>query len=691
MDMLTHLVDVLFVRLAWTAAQGTLLIGALWLLTRYLPRLSPAMRCMLWWLVGLQLVLGVAISTPVQLHWLKAPAPVFEAVAPMAIVRAPAITQDSPSTAPVLLRKPSASAVAEPAPSTWSWPEAIVAAWLLGVLLQSLWVARHWRESRILLQSAEPAHDAALQAMFAEQARKLGLRRVPRLRTSDAIVSPQVTGLLRPVVLLPSEKTLSCEELAMALAHELAHLRRGDLWLGWVPAIAQRLFFFHPLVRWAMREYSIYREAACDAQVLQRHRAAPHDYGHLLLRLGVAAPVHSSLAGASSTFQSLKRRLLMLQQGMGDTAPRTRGWVLVAVIALAGVLPYRVTANSSEHIEETAQTPATAMDEDIALSSPQETAAAQASPAPAASAMHRTAMKASKPAPAAKAAPQASASAPALAALPATPITPPTPPMPATRATLPTPATRAKHPLPPPPPIPPAAPAPPAPPTPPAAHFGVLAYHVDIDTQPSAARGIAIFDGDNFLLKGSDKDLADARQLNKADQPMMWFRRDDKAYVIHDANAIRQARQLMQPVEQLAQAQGELAGKAGSLAGQQAGLAAREAALAERLASLANRRALIEARTAQRQAAVQAAASQSEESEMQGELRGIRDEQAEIDREHKDIARQAQALSAQQADMSAREAAMSARQKAASARVDQQLDKLIDEAVSQGLAQPVAR
>ena len=685
MDMLMHLLDILFARLAWTAAQATLLIGALWLLTRYLPRLSPAMRCMLWWLVGLQLVLGVAISTPVELHWLKAPAPVVEVVAPMATTHAPVIAQDSPITAPVLVHEPSTPTVAAPALSTWSWPEAIIAAWLLGVLLQSLRVTRHWRESRILLRSAKPVRDDALQAMFAEQARKLGLRRMPRLRTSDAIVSPQVTGLLRPVVLLPSEETLSPEELAMALAHELAHLHRGDLWLGWVPAVAQRLFFFHPLVRWAMREYAIYREAACDAQVLQRHRAAPHAYGHLLLRLGVAAPVHSSLAGASSTFQSLKRRLLMLQQGMGDTAPRTRGWMLVVVIALAGVLPYRVTANSSEHIEEAVQLPPVAVDENVAQPSPQATPAAQASPAPAASVasaapMVRTVVKAPKAAPAAKAAPLAPMTAiAAQPAIPATPATPPTPPTHATLATPPTPPTRPTPPI---PAIPPMPPAPPAPP--PSPDIGIVANHMDIDTQPDAARGLAIFDGDNFLLKGSDKDLANIHQLSKADQPMLWFRRNDKAYVIHDADAIRQARQLMQPVEQLAREQGELAGKAGSLAGQQEGLAARAEALADRQVLLANRRALIQTRAAEREAATEA-------NDLQGELRGIKDEQDEIDREAQDIARRSQALTKQQADMSAREAAMSAKQKAASAQVDLQLDKLVNDAVAKGLAQPVVR
>ena len=38
------------------------------------------------------------------------------------------------------------------------------------------------------------------------------------------------------------------EEQRMALCHELVHLQRRDLWLAYIPALAERLFFFHPLV-----------------------------------------------------------------------------------------------------------------------------------------------------------------------------------------------------------------------------------------------------------------------------------------------------------------------------------------------------------------------------------------------------------------------------------------------------------
>lgn len=640
MDTLTHIVDIVFVRLAWTAAQATVLIAALWLLGRCLPRLSPAIRCMLWWLVALQLVLGIAVSTPVQLRWLAPSTHVPTALTQVVVEHTTDRADTVPTAASTASWTPTVSRATESAKPALSWSELIVAAWLIGVLLQLVIASRQWRESRMLLRGTTPIQNGALRTSCVEQAYALGLRHVPRLRVSDAIVSPQVTGLLRPVVVLPSEQTLSSDELAMAIAHELAHLHRGDLWLGWVPAIAQRLFFFHPLVRWAMREYAIYREAACDAQVLQHHRAAPQTYGHLLLRLGVARPVHSSLAGASSTFQSLKRRLTMLQQNMNETTPRTPAWLLVAVIAFAGVLPYRVTATNADHIADAAQTNS------------------DGSPL-----------------------------------TPPLPPTPPAPPLPAlapmTRPTMAAPAAPPALPATPPLPAPPA--APPAPPAPPAVHnLGFKARYVDIDTTSHASRGIALFDGDTVIVNGSDEDLADVQRMQKKDQPMLWFRRGDKAYVIRDARLIQQAKAAYAPISDAAQAQGQLAGKQGALAGEQAGLAARQGALASREAGLEGRRSAIEARRVALHADSNAQES-GREAGLEGQIQGLNAEQAEIDRETKSLDQAAEALSKQESALSQREAAMSTQQKATSQQVDRELDKVLDDAVSKGLAEPADR
>jgi hypothetical protein len=166
------------------------------------------------------------------------------------------------------------------------------------------------------------------------------------VRVTDAIDTPQVTGMRRPVILLPGSRfaALSDTERHMVLCHELLHLKRGDLWLGCVPAVAERIFFFHPLARLAAREYALAREAACDAEVLRVLGTPAQAYGRLLLRLGVF-PTRAGFAaaGAPSTFSHLKRRLIMLDRQSASAATRRLGWMAAAAAACA-IAPVQLVA-----------------------------------------------------------------------------------------------------------------------------------------------------------------------------------------------------------------------------------------------------------------------------------------------------------------------------------------------------------
>lgn len=343
MTAMNALLDALLLRVLWTSIQAIGLIGVVYLLARWLPQLSASMRCTLWWLVGAQLLLGLLWHAPLELHLLSA-----TSVTAAASVAQPAAYATTAAVDHPAVLHASTMAAASASATAISWRAVVVIAWLSILLWQALRMLREWRAARQIVRHSLPVRDQALQALCRHKARQLGLRGCPRLRVSDAISSPQVIGLWHPTILMPAHTALSPDESAMALAHELVHVRRGDLWLGWVPALAQWLFCFHPVVQWAMREYALNRESACDAQVVQHDLAAPHDYGRLLLRLGVAKPVHAGLAGASPSFHNLKRRLTMLQQTVNQPPSRARGWLLVVAIALFGVLPYRVTAAGSQ-------------------------------------------------------------------------------------------------------------------------------------------------------------------------------------------------------------------------------------------------------------------------------------------------------------------------------------------------------
>ena len=323
------LLELLGTRLWATSVQTLVLGAAIWLLCRLLPRLPARTQCVLWWLVALQAVLGLVWIAPLELPLLPAP----EATGVVQHTAAIASVETTAIAAPV-------DAVA----TTWSWRDALLALWAAGVAVMALRSLQAWHGSRAQLRDAAPCHDQQLVDALQLAAEAHGLRRAPRLMLSAAITSPQLVGPWRPVLLLPASarQQMDDDELDMALTHELTHLQRHDLWLGLVPALAQHLFFFHPLLQLAAREYAIAREAAVDAAVVAGNRHCRQHYGRLLQQLGIAPRPGAGLASASPSFLSLKRRLLMLQ----DTSsfPRLGAGLIVAAVALLGVVPLRLVA-----------------------------------------------------------------------------------------------------------------------------------------------------------------------------------------------------------------------------------------------------------------------------------------------------------------------------------------------------------
>ncbi len=118
----------------------------------------------------------------------------------------------------------------------------------------------------------------------------------------------------------------------MALGHELLHVRRADLLLGLVPALAARCFFFHPLARLVEREHALAREAACDAAVVARLAPSPRAYGRLLLELALGCGAPLRTAAAAVTHPTLQRRLQMLLRPARPFRP-----VLAAPLLLLGL------------------------------------------------------------------------------------------------------------------------------------------------------------------------------------------------------------------------------------------------------------------------------------------------------------------------------------------------------------------
>jgi beta-lactamase regulating signal transducer with metallopeptidase domain len=315
--------------------QGAVAVAAVWLVCRRCRTIPASWRARAWWLVSLGLLLSLWELPGLPMPLLPAPAPLVSVTS----------IDGAPPSGRVHVAPSAMGAI--PPPSRAGWVNAALALWMAGVLLHAYRLASAYASLRRAVRRSAPiaGEDAECAGALA---RGLGLRRPPGIRLSPDVQTPLVVGALRPVVLIPAAAMshLSRQEREMAIGHELAHVRRRDLLFAWVPAVAERLFFFHPLARLAAREYATAREAACDALVLEATGVAPHDYGRLLVRLGVIGvdPVFT-IGGSSPSVAALKRRLDMLHDATTIRSSRAR-IALVAVGALLALLPLRLVART---------------------------------------------------------------------------------------------------------------------------------------------------------------------------------------------------------------------------------------------------------------------------------------------------------------------------------------------------------
>jgi bla regulator protein BlaR1 len=89
---------------------------------------------------------------------------------------------------------------------------------------------------------------------------------------SANISSPMVTGIFKPIVLLPLQITTSLDavQLEAILIHELHHIARRDFLFNLLQSVMETLLFFHPFSWWLSSEIRKEREFCCDDYVVAR-------------------------------------------------------------------------------------------------------------------------------------------------------------------------------------------------------------------------------------------------------------------------------------------------------------------------------------------------------------------------------------------------------------------------------------
>ncbi len=339
--------------------QLTLIVGLIALLVKFVGRKHPHLAYALWMVALLKCLMPpLGDFSGTLWSWIPTPAVRFdhgvgtvpkgtrpeEDLAASGPLTEPAGRTHDPDRAPEAAANRSgleSSAAASPRRIAVSATASILlaSAWMTGTLLIFGLVWGRGLERRSLLTELTTPPGEALEKMVLALEGRLGLRRAATVLLTECPIGPAVAGTRYPEIYLPRKlaDTLSGARLEALLAHELIHVRRGDMWIARLQLVAQAVWWFHPAVWWMNRQIDRHRERCCDEEVLASLSGDRAVYARCLVDVLTAQQALKPLPWLPGTrpVEITLRRLEEIMQRPNMIHRRSPAWCWCLAAALA--------------------------------------------------------------------------------------------------------------------------------------------------------------------------------------------------------------------------------------------------------------------------------------------------------------------------------------------------------------------
>ncbi|WP_343209913.1 M56 family metallopeptidase [Anaerolentibacter hominis] len=158
--------------------------------------------------------------------------------------------------------------------------------WLLGLaVIVSKKAIQLIRFNRAIRKTSELITDTKILNIFNECLSEMKIKRKVAVYQSRIVTTPMLTGLLSPVLYLPTAP-LDEKQLRYVFFHELIHYRRKDLWYKWFLQLLLCIHWFNPFFYVIAHTINRDCELSCDEAVIRK--LGPYEkreYGETIIEI----------------------------------------------------------------------------------------------------------------------------------------------------------------------------------------------------------------------------------------------------------------------------------------------------------------------------------------------------------------------------------------------------------------------
>ncbi len=223
---------------------------------------------------------------------------------------------------------------------------------MTGLFLKSLFCFHRLKKSALPLQNPD------VRRLYNDCLKEMHITKDIPIYSAAFLKSPVMAGWIRPCIYLPIHliSDYRAKDIRYMLLHELWHYRHKDALANYLMSLAGILYWFHPLVRYALKEMKNDREIACDASVLHMLQANDYaDYGNTLINFAeqLSRSPFPFVSGIHGGMAQMQKRILNIARYHPASVRETFfGWltcILIAALLFSFVPVLSIQAADQDH------------------------------------------------------------------------------------------------------------------------------------------------------------------------------------------------------------------------------------------------------------------------------------------------------------------------------------------------------
>ena len=233
----------------------------------------------------------------------------------------------------------------------------LLALWISGIIAMLILVIRSALCLHILKKSALPLQSQKVQQLYQRCLNDTGITKNVPIYSTAHLKSPVIVGFLKPCIYLPIHLMADDNEtdIRYMLLHELQHYKHKDGIANYLMNLAGIIYWFNPLVWYALKEMRSDREIACDTSVLKLLKSEDYvAYGNTLINFAekISLTPFPFASGISGNMKQMKRRILNIasyeRPNLQKKLKSITAFLLLSILLL-GLTPFVSTYAADEN------------------------------------------------------------------------------------------------------------------------------------------------------------------------------------------------------------------------------------------------------------------------------------------------------------------------------------------------------